>query len=283
MSSESAPEPAQPSAFSTNAGADMWRHGAARRAQYLGPATELMLDLAGIRSGDRVLDIAAGTGEQSLLAARRVGPSGSVLATDISAQMLEVAAESARKTGLANIETRVLDARELDLAPASFDAVISRLGLMLLPDLPQALRGIYGVLRPGGRCAAIVWGAADHNPLHTRSGALAGTYLQLPSRTGPGAMLFAQGEQNALADALTSARFRDVRIQRESVSRRFASAAEAASELLATMASLSQVRTQLPPEQLAQFLSDLEASLREFEGPDEFVAPGEVVLGVGTR
>jgi len=93
-----------------------------------------MLDLAGIALGDRVLDVAAGTGEQTLLAARRVGANGSVLATDIAARMLAGAAEAARRAGLGNVETRVLDARSLDLEPASFDAVVSRLALMLISE-----------------------------------------------------------------------------------------------------------------------------------------------------
>src|SRR6266545_3239828 len=66
---------------------------------------------AGVRAGSRVLDVAAGTGEQTLVAARRVGPTGQVLATDIAAGMLDVAAEEVRKAGLTNVETRVMDAQ----------------------------------------------------------------------------------------------------------------------------------------------------------------------------
>ena len=95
--------------------AEQWSRRQARRDKIYGPATEMMLDLAGIKAGDRVLDVAAGTGDQTLLAARRVGPSGYVLATDLSAAMLNVAAEAARKAGLTNIETRVMDSASLEL------------------------------------------------------------------------------------------------------------------------------------------------------------------------
>jgi ubiquinone/menaquinone biosynthesis C-methylase UbiE len=93
-----------------------------------------MLDLAGIRSGHRVLDVAAGTGEQTLMAARRVGPHGFVLATDIADRMLAYLDEAARSEGLTNVQTRLMDARALQLEPESFHAAICRLALMLIPE-----------------------------------------------------------------------------------------------------------------------------------------------------
>ena len=125
-----------------------WQGGAAVRAQSFGPATDLMMALAGLKRGDRVLDVAAGTGEQTLLAARRVGPTGWVLATDLSASMLETADEQAREAGLANVETRVMDARNLDLESDAFDAVISRMGIMLMPEREKALAELLRVLKP---------------------------------------------------------------------------------------------------------------------------------------
>src|SRR5512145_1156325 len=87
--------------------ADWWSAGQVARQKIYGAATEMMLDLAGVQPGSRVLDVAAGTGDQTLMAARRVGPTGNVLATDDSASMLKVAAEAARNEGLTNVETRV--------------------------------------------------------------------------------------------------------------------------------------------------------------------------------
>jgi ubiquinone/menaquinone biosynthesis C-methylase UbiE len=95
--------------------AEQWSRRQAGRDKIYGLATEMMFDLARTRAGDRVLDVAAGTGDQTLLAARRVGPNGYVFATDLSAAMLNVAAEAARKAGLTNIETRVMNAESLDL------------------------------------------------------------------------------------------------------------------------------------------------------------------------
>ena len=78
-------------AYGSREAVEGWRRGAATRAQAAAVATETMLNMANIASGSRVLDVAAGTGEQTILAARRVGPTGSMLATDIAAEMLTIA------------------------------------------------------------------------------------------------------------------------------------------------------------------------------------------------
>src|SRR5262249_17216194 len=122
------------------------------------------LDLAKLHVGSQVLDVGAGTGDQTLAAARRVGPTGSVVAIDVSASMLEMTAMSAREAGLSNVATRVMDAQRLDLASESFDAAISRLPLMLIPDVDRALGAIRRVLRPGGTFAALVFSTAEADP-----------------------------------------------------------------------------------------------------------------------
>src|SRR5262249_48088402 len=114
--------------------AAQWHRGAAARVQAFGPATEMMLDLARGAAGGRVLGGGGGAGESTVVAAQRVGSSGRVLATDVSASMLEAAAELARHAGLHNVDTQVADAQHLGLDPDSFDAAISRNCLMLIPD-----------------------------------------------------------------------------------------------------------------------------------------------------
>src|SRR5207342_2514593 len=140
-----------------------WHAWAPILESWLGDATTLMLDAAGITTGCAVLDVAAGAGGQSLAAARRVGPSGHVLATDISPAILDHAAAAAAEAGLTNVATRELDGERLDVDAAGFDAVISRLGLIYFPDQPAALAGQYRALRPGGRIAAIVYSTPDRN------------------------------------------------------------------------------------------------------------------------
>ena len=132
--------------------------------QWLGAATELMLDLAGIETDSQVLDVAAGSGGQSIVAARRVGPGGEVRATDISPAILELAARSAIEAGLANVTTQVADGEELAVPAGSFDAAISRVGLIYFPDQQAALAAMRRALRPGGRIAAVVYSTPERNP-----------------------------------------------------------------------------------------------------------------------
>ena len=98
------------------------------------------------------------------MAARRVGPTGSVLATDDSASMLNVAAEAARKEGLTNVETRVMNAENLELDADSFDAVICRNALMLFSNPAKALTEMRRVVKPGGKVAVMVFAAVERNP-----------------------------------------------------------------------------------------------------------------------
>src|SRR5205085_3682185 len=121
--------------------AEPWYRWGPTLEAWLGEATETMLDMAGVARSARVLDVAAGAGGQSLAAARRVGPDGSVLATDISANILAYAERNARTAGLPQVATRVMDGEALDVEPGFYDAVISRVGLIYFPDQPAAVAG----------------------------------------------------------------------------------------------------------------------------------------------
>ncbi|HTM36797.1 MAG TPA: class I SAM-dependent methyltransferase [Terriglobales bacterium] len=123
-----------------------------------------MLEMAGISEGMRVLDVAAGAGGQTQKAGRRVGPKGAVLATDISSNILELAAQEARAAGLANVATRVMDGENLEIGDESFDAIISRVGLIYFPDQQRALRESRRVLRDGGWMSAVVYSTPQRNP-----------------------------------------------------------------------------------------------------------------------
>ncbi|MBW3548401.1 MAG: methyltransferase domain-containing protein, partial [Actinobacteria bacterium] len=138
--------------------AEAWHRWGPTLEAWLGEATERMLDAAGVANGSRVLDVAAGAGGQTLAAARRVGSTGHVLATDISPSILTYAAKAAAEAGLTNVETVEADGERLeDFAASSFDAVISRVGLIYFPDQQRALAGMRRLLRDGGRLAAIVF------------------------------------------------------------------------------------------------------------------------------
>jgi ubiquinone/menaquinone biosynthesis C-methylase UbiE len=161
--------------------AEPWHRWGPTLEAWLGEATETMLDMAGVVRAARVLDVAAGAGGQTLAAARRVGPDGRVLATDISSNILAFAAHSAREAGLRNVETRVLDGERLDVPPGAFDAVISRVGFIYFPDQHAAFVGMRRTLRPGGRLAGIVYSTPEANPFFSIPVAIIRRRAQLPA------------------------------------------------------------------------------------------------------
>jgi SAM-dependent methyltransferase len=134
--------------------------------------SERLVELAGVRSGSRVLDVDAGYGEPALTAARAAGPDGRVVATDISAEMLAFGRERAAAASLDNLEFIESDASSLDFPPASFDAAVSRWGIIFEPDAEAAASRIRGFLKPGARIAISSWGEPDQVP-----------FLSIPMRT----------------------------------------------------------------------------------------------------
>jgi SAM-dependent methyltransferase len=134
--------------------------------------SERLVELADVQVGSRVLDIAAGYGEPALTAARKAGPEGRVVATDISAEMLAFGRERAAAADLDNVEFMESDASSLDFPHESFDAAVSRWGIIFEPDAEAAARRIRGFLKPGGRMAIASWGEPDQVP-----------FLSIPMRT----------------------------------------------------------------------------------------------------
>jgi SAM-dependent methyltransferase len=250
---------------------------------WLGEATEGMLDAAGVRTGARVLDVAAGSGGQSLTAARRVGPTGEVLATDISPAILRHTAAEADRNGLPNVRTRELDGEELDVEPASFDAVISRLGLIYLPDQPRALAGIYRALRHGGRVAAVVYSTADRNGFFSVPVSIIRRRAQLPppapGQPGP----FSLGAPGVLEDLLTAAGFRDVGARAVPAPLRLPHAADCVRFERESFGALHQMLAGLPHEGREQAWQEIADELGRFEGPEGFVGPCELLVVWGMK
>jgi SAM-dependent methyltransferase len=252
--------------------------------RWLGPATEAMLDMAGIREGSRVLDVAAGTGGQSLSAARRAGPSGSVLATDISPNLLEFARRRAREAGLGNVETAVLDGERLDVPEASFDAVISRVGFIYFPDRQAALRGMWRALKPGGRLAGIVYSTAQANEFFSVPVSIIRRRAELPppapGQPGP----FSFGEPGVIEDAYARAGFSSVEVRRMAAPLRLASTAECLRFEQESFGALHQMLAGLSDEGRADAWAEIEQALGRFEGPGGgFEGPCELIIAAGTR
>jgi SAM-dependent methyltransferase len=150
---------------------DQWNGAAAGWNQWsdfidrhAGIVSERLVEAAGVEEGDRVLDVACGYGEPSLTAARRVGPDGSVVATDISAEMLNFGRERAATNGVENIEFMQSDASSLDFPHESFDAAVSRWGIIFEPDGEGSAARVRGFLKPGSRFAISSWGPPERVP-----------------------------------------------------------------------------------------------------------------------
>lgn len=244
--------------------------------RWLGPATELMLDLAGVHEGSRVLDIAAGSGGQSIAAARR---GATVLATDISSNILEEAEAAARAAGLASVATRVMDGESLDVDRGSFDAAISRLGLMYLPGKQAALAEAAAALRPGGRYAALVFAEPERNRFFSVPISIIRTNAELPP---PAPGLPGPFSAVGLGDMLEAAGFRDVEVHRVEAPLELADAAECARLERESFGALHQMLAGLTESEREATWAQIEVALREFEGPEGFAGPCELLVGAGT-
>lgn len=179
----------------------------------LSSATDALLEMAGIQPGMRVLDLACGAGNQTIQAAKRVGPSGTVVASDISTTMLEHVRQNAAKAGVQNIETLECAAEELEETQASFDAAISRLGLMLFSSPRRALEAVQHVLKPGARFAALVFTTPANNPFVARPMAILLRHAGKPQPAPGSPGIFALGADGVLEKLMKDSGLLDVRIR----------------------------------------------------------------------
>jgi ubiquinone/menaquinone biosynthesis C-methylase UbiE len=253
------------------------------RDAQLASATELMLDLAGVRTGSRVLVVAAGAGAEALAAVRRVGPSGWVLATDVAPAMVREATEAAREAGHANLRAQVMDAERLDLEPASFDAVISRLGLMFLPHLDRALRGIRRVLVPGGKLATIVYSSPERNPLFSLLAPIAWRHTHTRPQPLTRLTVLRLGRPGLLEAAYRRAGFSDTRVQAVPIVLRLPSAADCLQLVQETVVPITELLAGASRAEREATWTEAGQVLRQFEGPTGFALPGEVLVGTGTK
>ena len=263
--------------------AEAWHRWGPTLEAWLGQATQAMLDMAGVKGGARVLDVAAGAGGQTVAAARRVGPSGTVLATDISPAILGYAQAEASTAGLSNVTTRVTDGEDLEVEPGSFDAVISRLGLMYFPDLQKALREMRRALREGGRVAAIVYSTPERNPFNSIPMSIirrrAALPPLLPGQPGP----FRLGAPGVVAAALETAGFHDVETRLVDSLLRLTSAAECVQFERESFGALRQMLSGLSESKRNEAWVEIETALATFEGPHGFVGPCQLVVAAGIR
>lgn len=264
--------------------AEAWNRWGPLVGRWLGPSTQAMLDMAGVSPGCRVLDVAAGAGEQTLAAAARAGTSGKVLATDISPAILQYALKAARDAGYANVETLELDGERHETLPAdSFDAAISRVGLIYFPDQQRALAGIRHALRRGGRFAAVVYSTPDRNAFFSIPVGIIRRRAKLappvPGQPGP----FSLGGDGALAAALGKAGFHSIEVRRIDSPVRVPTAAECVRFERESFGALHQMMAGLSEAEREDTWREIAIELAKFEHADGFVGPCEMLVGAGTK
>ena len=191
-----------------------WKKHDERFRGITAPVTQKLLELAVVAPGARVLDVACGTGEPAIPAAKMVGAAGFVLATDIAPEMIEVAREKAAAEGLRNIEFRLVDGEEIDVPGESFEAVTCRWGMMFMPEPLRFLHQVNQALKPEGRIAISVWGPPERNPFISLPMGVLRKHYQgppLPDPSAPGG-IFSFADERKLQFVFEQAAYQYIRI-----------------------------------------------------------------------
>lgn len=261
-----------------------WNRHAPQIRAWLRSATDAMLGMADIRPGSRVLDVAAGAGDQTLDIAERVGPRGHVLATDLSPAILEYAKANTLRSGYRNVEILAADAERLDLEEGTYHAAVCRLGLMLFPAPLQALRQMHRALRPRGRICAMVFSTPEANPCLAILMSTALQHAGLPPRDPfqPGG-LFSLGKPGVLEELFRTAGFREVATTRMKVPFKLPRTGDYLEFVRASASPIQQILAGLDAERRQAAWNAMEERLKAFETAAGWEGPNEVLLTAALR
>lgn len=251
-------------------------------SQGLEPVTDVLLDMAGVGVGARVLDVASGAGHQTLQAARRVGQDGTVVASDISETMLENVRRNALTAGLLNVSTVASAAENLPTTDDLYDAAICRLGLMLFPGPSSAVSAIRRVLKPGGRFAALVFTTPSNNPFMAQpmSILLRHAEKEPPEPGHPG--IFALGGDGVLRNVMSDGGLTDIDTRVVRAPLELSSANDALEMIQQAFGAYRAVIADLNDDEKATAWSEVLQTLTQFEGDDGFRTEFEFIIGSGS-
>lgn len=270
---------------------DVWTESARYWTKYsetihkmFAPLTRALIERAGIRKGETVLDVAGGAGEPSLTIAEVVGPEGAVTCTDAVAAMVEAARAEAQRRGLTNMRFQQCSADSLPFPDKSFDVVVSRLGVMFFPDIGAALREMLRVLRPNGRLAFAVWGKSDVNPFCYSVTRVMDQHVKSPAAELDALNAFRFAAPGQLVDVMKEAGAVDVD---ESIAS-FDIAAPISARQFWEMRSqtsdtLREKLAKLPPVEQNQIAVEVEQAVKEFFPANQMKFPAQLLVATGKK
>jgi SAM-dependent methyltransferase len=264
-------------------GAAGWAKRADRVREVTMPVSTWMIEHLALQPGQRVLDLAAGPGDTGFMAAELIKPAGTLICSDGTEAMLEVARARARELGIDNVEFKRLELEWIDLPIASVDAALCRWALMLLVDAGSALQECRRVLRPGGRFALAVWDVAERNPWATIPGrALVELGLAAPpDPDAPG--MFSLSDPARLRELLEGAGFGEVVTEPVEIPRAYADVEEFVEETLDLSGVFSRAYGPLDEEERAEVRTRIESLAAPFSEADRSLRFPGVALAAAAQ
>ena len=260
-----------------------WGRQADRLQEAAQPISDWMIAHTHPAPGERVVELAAGPGDTGFIAARQVEPGGTLICSDATAGMLEVARERAEEQGIHNVEFRQLQLEWIDLPTAEVDVVLCRWAIMLVVDPAAALRECRRVLKAGGRLAVAVWDTADSNPWAAIiQRALVDLGHVEPAAAGaPG--MFALSAPGKLAELLQDAGFFDIEIESVPIVRHYTGVLDLLGETLDLSRQLAGVWGNLSKDERTRLRERISADASEYtDDRGAFALPGRSLVAVAS-
>jgi ubiquinone/menaquinone biosynthesis C-methylase UbiE len=263
------------------AAARKWKDQAAVSGR---PTNEALIDLAQIRPGMKVLDLASGSGHPALDIARVVGPSGHVTATDLSSKLLAVAEEKANEQGLSNISFQEVDMEKQPFPDETFDIVTCRLGIMYARDVQRALREMRRVLKPNGRVALVAWGPEKDDVRKTTILNVLTKYSKSSSPDPAISLPSSFSESGRLSKALSEAGFKQVYEETRNVEFPFPGSPEQAWEMVRDSAIFfRKTISSLLPEERKMAGIEISNAWNKYYNGQHTTLTAPIVLASGVR
>ncbi|SHE79409.1 Methyltransferase domain-containing protein [Seinonella peptonophila] len=268
--------------WDTQEAAEKWVQKKNERDRLLGTVTMHMIEQAKLRLDDHVLDIGAGTGDQTLLAAKSVGAQGKVTAIDISQSMISVVNQVMKSENVSNVETMVIDVAKLDVPEETFDAMIARMSLMFVDELEETLTKLYQILKGGRTLSALVWSKAEANPWIAPIMQVLRPEAVLDPLGRPG--LFSLSEPDHVQRQFQLAGWEEIQIQKLSITQEYSSAESYVLNHIQTSSGPTAVAwAELNDQEQQNALKKLIEIYQQYETSAKLSLPGEVLLIVASK